>query len=75
MQLPFDSAIPLPGIYLKKKKKRKKKKKTNLENIFTQRLIHREFPGGPVAKNLPANVGDTGSTPVQELRSHVPWGN
>ena len=23
-----------------------------------------DFPGGPVVKNLPANVGDTGSIPV-----------
>ena len=28
-----------------------------------------DFPGGPVVKNLPANVGDTGSIPVSG-RSH-----
>ena len=67
MQLPFDSAIPLPGIYLKKPNE------TNLENILTQRLVHRAS-GAPVVKNLPANVGDTGSTLVQEWRSHTPWG-
>ena len=23
--------------------------------------MHRDFPGGPVVKNVPANAGDTGS--------------
>ena len=32
------------------------------------------FPGGTVDGNLPANAGDTGSTPGQE-RSRVPWGH
>ena len=31
-----------------------------------------DFPGGPVVKNLPANVGDTGSIPGPG-RSHTPW--
>ena len=26
----------------------------------------RDFPGGAVVKNLPANAGDTGSSPVPE---------
>ena len=30
------------------------------------------FPGGAVVKNPPANVGDTGSSPVLG-RSHMPW--
>ena len=29
------------------------------------------FPGGSVAKNVPANAGDTGSIPDQG-RSHMP---
>jgi len=29
------------------------------------------FPGGSVVKNLPANAGDTGSTP-DPVRSHMP---
>ena len=34
----------------------------------------RNFPGGPVVKNPPANTGDTGL--VAGLgRSHVPWSN
>ena len=34
----------------------------------------RVFPGGPVAKNLPANIEDTGSIPGLG-RFHMPWGN
>ena len=30
------------------------------------------FPGGSVAKNPPANAGDTGSNP-DPGRSHMPW--
>ena len=32
------------------------------------------FPGGSVAKNLPASVGDTGLIP-DPGRSHMPWSN
>ena len=32
------------------------------------------FPGGAVVENLPANAGDTGSSPGQG-RSHVPRSN
>ena len=32
------------------------------------------FPGGTVVKNLPANAGDTGSSPGPG-RSHMPWSN
>ena len=32
----------------------------------------RDFPGGAVVKNPPANAGDTGSSPGLG-RSHVPW--
>ena len=32
------------------------------------------FPGGTVAKNPPANAGDTGSSPGPG-RSHMPWSN
>ena len=35
---------------------------------------HRDFSGGPVVKNLPANGGDGGSIPGQG-RSHMPLGN
>ena len=34
----------------------------------------RDFPGGTVVKNPPANVGDTGSIPGPG-RSHMPWSN
>ena len=29
------------------------------------------FPGGAVVENLPANAGDTGSSPGQGTRSHM----
>ena len=32
------------------------------------------FPGGAVVENLPANAGDTGSSPGLG-RSHMPWSN
>ena len=32
------------------------------------------FPGGAVVDNLPANAGDTGSSPGLG-RSHMPWSN
>ena len=34
----------------------------------------RDFPGGPVVKNPPANAGDAGSIPGPG-RSHMPRGN
>ena len=33
-----------------------------------------DFPGGAVVKNLPANAGDTGSSPGLG-RSRRPWSN
>ena len=35
---------------------------------------HRDFPGGAVVKNLPANAEDTGSSPGVG-RCHMPWSN
>ena len=35
---------------------------------------NRDFPGGPVVKNLPCNARDTGSIPGPG-RSHMPRGN
>ena len=32
------------------------------------------FPGGAVVENLPADAGDTGSSPGLG-RSHMPWSN
>ena len=37
-------------------------------------LKKRDFPGGPVVKNLIANAGGTGSIPGPGS-SHMPWGN
>ena len=33
----------------------------------------RDFPGGPVVKNLPSNKGGTGWIPGRKLIVHVPW--
>ena len=38
------------------------------------RIIKWGFPGGAVVKNLPANAGDTGSSPGPG-RSHMPRSN
>ena len=38
------------------------------------KALLRDFPGGPVVKNLPANAEDPGLIPVLG-RSHMPWGN
>ena len=38
------------------------------------RRIIQGFPGGAVVENLPANAGDTGSSPGLG-RSHMPWSN
>ena len=38
------------------------------KNFLLKRFI-RDFPGGPVVKNLPYNAGDTGSIPGQGTKS------
>jgi len=40
------------------------------QNLLVSETLPREFPGGPVVKNLPCNAGDTGSIPAAG-RSHV----
>ena len=37
-------------------------------------IVSRDFPGDAEVKNLPANAGDTGSSPGPG-RSHMPWRN
>ena len=37
------------------------------------KMIQRNGPGGPVAKNLPANAGETGLISAMG-RLHTPWG-
>ena len=53
--------IPQVAWCVQKKKKRNKKQKEG-------------FPGGSVVKHLPANAGDTGSSPGPG-RSHMPQSN
>ena len=33
------------------------------------------LPGGPVVKNTPSNAGMQVQSLVEELKSHMPWGN
>ena len=39
--------------------------------FFLPKSTNRDFPGGPVVKNSPSNIGDLGSIPGPG-RSHVP---
>ena len=58
IELPYDPAIPLLGIYP--------------EKTIIQKDTCGGFPGGAVVENLPANnAGDTGSSPGLG-RSHMP---
>ena len=45
-----------------------------LLGIYPGKTIIRGFPGGAGVENLPANAGDTGSSPGLG-RSHMPWSN
>ena len=42
----------------------------SLKTFYIKRRLW-DFPGGAVVKNLPANAGDTGSSPGPG-RSHIP---
>ena len=44
------------------------------QNRAFKKFLFRDFPGSTVDKNLPANVGYTGSSPGPG-RFHMPWGN
>ena len=59
IELPYDPAIPLLGIYP--------------EKIIIQKESW-GFPGGAVVEGLPANAGDTGLSPGLG-RSHMPRSN
>ena len=43
-------------------------------SIFLSQKEKQDFPRGPVVKNLPASVGDTGLT-TGLGRFHTPWDN
>ena len=47
---------------------------TSAEQKKHQQNENKDFPGGTVVKNQPANAGDTGSIPGLG-RSHMPWSN
>ena len=42
--------------------------------LLAEKMKEGVFPGGAVVENLPANAGDTGSSPGLG-RSHMPWSN
>ena len=42
--------------------------------ILISEMYFGDFPGGPMAKNLPCNAGDMDSIP-DPGRSHMPWNN
>ena len=43
-------------------------------NVLLSKNYFRDFPGGTVVKNPPANAGDTGLSPGSG-RSHMPQSN
>ena len=47
---------------------------TESVHFIVENSISKGLPGGAVVKNLHANAGDTGSSPVSE-RSHMLWSN
>ena len=51
----------------------KQEKKARCKIVHTKKIVQ-GFPGGTVVKNLPANAGDTGSSPGPG-RSHMPQSN
>ena len=54
-----------------------REKMFNITNFIREMQIKttmRDFSGGPVVKNLPANAGVMGSIPGLG-RFHIPWGN
>ena len=42
--------------------------------FYKMKRVMKGFPGGAVVENLPANAGDTGSSPGLG-GSHMPWGD
>ena len=58
----------IPILHAARHGQKKKKKFFSLVNIC------KDFPGGAVVKNPPANAGDMGLSPGPG-RYHVPWSN
>ena len=44
-----------------------------MKGVFFKDDNSRDFPAGPVVKNLPYNVGDTGSVPGQGQGTKLPY--
>ena len=66
--------------HLEHKQQNKKIDKLDLikiKNFYASKYTTKKlrgFPGGAGVENLPANAGDTGSSPGLG-RSHMPWSN
>ena len=62
--------------YMEAKQYAAKKTSGSLKKIKVEikKYLKIGFPGGTVVENLPANAGDTGSSPGLG-RSHMPWSN
>ena len=61
------------SIETSKTEKQKEKKREKIRTEYS-RIVGQGFPGGAVVENLPANAGDTGSSPGLG-RSHMPRSN
>ena len=67
------------GKYLLNKSKNILMSNISMEKQFVSlknfsKIILSDFPGGPLVKNLSANVGNNGLIPGPG-RSHMPWSN
>ena len=47
-------------------------KDVEISSLKKTKQNNRDFPGGPVDKNLPVKAGDMGLIPCLE-KSHMPW--
>ena len=73
-----ESPVPIIGRGAQKEKQKWQQKRDYSSSQFFQimpyLIIMRDFPGGAVVKNPPANAGDMGSIPGPG-RSHMPQSN
>ena len=78
VELPYDPATLVLGIYLEEPKARSQRDICTsmfITPLFTTvKMWKQDFPGGALVKNPPANAVDTGSSPVLG-RSHMPRSN
>ena len=61
-------------LFLQRNSSNHQEKKKRILMEYRQKYMNGDFPGGTVVENLPANAGDTGSSPGLG-GSHMPWSN